>query len=100
MLRIYDLSVQQTFDLLVSLEVKNWYLCLGTPDHRYVAELGLGNPSRFLLMARSNEVRTPRNSPSDVIDPEWPAHDFEDLFGQFLNLRASSSSPGSHTFQR
>ena len=98
-IRIHDLSAKQTFDLLVALEVRNWYLCLGTPDHRYLAELGLGSPSRFLLIAKSNEVCTPRNTPSSVIDPEWPAYDFEDLFGQFVNLRASSS-PSSHTFQR
>ena len=100
-LRVYDLSVQRSIDLLISLEAKNWYLHLGIPDHRYVAELGLGDgKSRFHLIARSNEVQTPRDSPSDVVDPEWPVKDLEDLHRLFGNVRSSYSSPSSHSFQR
>ena len=104
MLRVYDLTAQRSFDLLVSLEVKNWYVHLGTPDHRYVAELGLGDgQSRFLLIARSNEVQTPRDSPSDVIDPEWAGRFLEELYrslGSAPSSLSSFGSPSSHNFLR
>ncbi len=102
LLRVYDLTTKNSFDLLVSLEVKNWYVHLGTPGHRYVAELGMGDgKSRFLLIARSNEVETPRDSPSDVIDPEWYSKDLDELYRLIGITRAtSSSSPGSHSFPR
>jgi len=97
-MRIHDLSASRSFDLLVSLETKNWYLHLGIPDHRYVAELGLGGGrSRFHPIVRSNEVETPRDSPSERVDPEWNARDFEELYrlsgGGFPGL----GSPGSHS---
>lgn len=80
-MRVHDLDAKHFFDLLVSLEAKNWYLHLGTPDHRYAAELGIGDGhSRFYLIVRSNEVRTPRDTPSDVIDPEWDGRDFDELY--------------------
>lgn len=80
-MRIHDLDAKRFFDLLISLEAKNWYLHLGTPDHRYVAELGVGDGhSRFYLIVRSNEVRTPRDTPSDVTDPEWEGRDFDELY--------------------
>ena len=95
MIRVYDLTRRHSFDLLVSLEVKNWYLHLGIPDHRYVAELGLGDgKSRFLLIARSDEVQTPRDSPSEVIDPEWPCKDMKELY-RLWDRGASWSSPAS-----
>ena len=104
MLRVYDLTAQRSFDLLVSLEVKNWYIHLGTPDHRYVAELGLGDgKSRFLLIARSNEVQTPRDSPSDVIDTEWAGKLLEELYrslGSAPSSLSSYSSASSHNFLR
>ena len=98
-LRVYDLTAHRSCDLLIFLEAKNWYILLGIPDHRYVAELGLGDgKSRFLLIARSNEVQTPRDSPSDLIDPEWPVKDLEDL-SRAGNDR-NQSSPSSHSLQR
>src|SRR3989338_3247361 len=58
MIRVHDLDQKHSYELLVSLEVKNWYLHLGVPDHRFVAELGLGDgKGRFFLIARSNEVQ-------------------------------------------
>lgn len=81
MIRVHDLDAKRRYDLLVSLEARNWYLHLGTPDRRYLAELGLGDGrARFFLIARSNEVKTPRDSPSQVIDPEWNDRDFEEIY--------------------
>ena len=96
MIRVHDLDGQRYYDLLISLEAKNWYLHLGTPDRRYVAELGIGDGnSRFYLIARSNEVRTPRDSPSNIIDPEWNDRDFEEIYRLSGGGDTGLSSPGS-----
>jgi len=95
-MRIHDRDAKRSFDLLVSLDVKNWYLHLGRPDHRYVAELGIGDGnSRFYLIARSKEVRTPRDSPSEVIDPEWNDRDFAEIYRLSGGGDVRLSSPGS-----
>ena len=99
MMRIYDLDAKRSYHLLISLETKNWYLHLGTPDHRYVAELGLGDGNtRFYRIARSNEVRTPRDSPSEEIDPEWNARDFEEIYRLSGSGNGGISLPGSLFF--
>ena len=101
MMRIHDLDVKRCYDLLISLEAKNWYLHLGTPDHRYAAELGLGDgKSRFYLIVRSNEVRTPRDSPSYVIDPNWKDRDFDEIYRLSGGGKPGLSSPGSIFFPR
>lgn len=96
LVRIHDLDSKHSWDLLISLEAKNWYLHLGIPDRRYAAELGLGDGnSRFYLIVRSNEVRTPRDSPSERIDPEWDPRDFEELYRLTVAGKAGPSSFGS-----
>jgi len=101
MMRIHDLEAKRSYDLLISLEAKNWYLHLGMPDHRYVAELGLGDgKSRFYVLIRSNEVRTPRDSPSRVVDPEWKDKDFDEIYRLSGGGDKGLSSPGSAFFPR
>jgi len=101
MMRVHDLTAKRSYDLLVSLEAKNWYLHLGTPHHRYDAELGIGDgDSRFYLIARSNVVQTPRDSPSEVIDSEWSDRDFEEIYRLSGGGQARMSSPGSLFFPR
>jgi hypothetical protein len=95
-LRIHDLDAKRSYDLLISLEAKSWYLHLGIPDHRFVAELGIGDgKTRFYLMARSHEVKTPRDSPSEEMDPEWRDRDFEEMYRLSGGGQAALSSPGS-----
>lgn len=100
-MRVHDLDSKRSYDLLISLEAKNWYLHLGVPDHRYVAELGVGDGNkRFYLIVRSNEVRTPRDSPSEVIDPEWEAREFDEIYRLSGGGQAGSSSLSSPIFPR
>lgn len=100
-IRVHDLEAKRSYHLFISLEAKNWYLHLGTPDHRYVAELGIGDGnSRFYLIARSNEVRTPRDSPSEVVDSEWSDRDFEEIYRLSGGGQPGLSSPGSIFFPR
>ena len=101
MIRVYELDVKRQYSLLVSLEAKNWYIHLGTPDRCYAAELGLGDGERrFFLIVRSNEIRTPRDSPSDLIDPEWSGLDFDEIYRLSGGGQTGLSSPGSLFFPR
>jgi hypothetical protein len=42
-----------------------------SPDRPYVAELGWMDGDRFNVARGSNSVRTPRDRPSNAVDPEW-----------------------------
>ena len=100
-IRVHDLDTKRFFDLLISLEAKNWYLHLGAPDHRYMAELALSDGySQFYLIVRSNEVRTPRDSPSEVVDPEWNDRDFIEIYRLSGGSNIGLSSPGSSFIHR
>lgn len=80
-LRIHNMNTASFFDIDVSLHAKNWYVHLNLPDTEFEAELGLmGSDGTFHLIVRSNRIRTPRNRPSDVIDPEWAPDNFEELY--------------------
>lgn len=82
-LRVHNLDMNQHYDLEVRFESHKWYLDLGNPDQSFEAELGvLDSQGKFHSIVRSNRIRTPRNSPSSVIDPEWALseQDFERLY--------------------
>ena len=80
-LRIHDLDRGGYDDLEVQLEAKNWYLHLARPNTSFEAELGLlDSYGKFHLIAKSNRIRTPRDTPSDVIDPHWGANEFNELY--------------------
>ena len=80
-LRIRNLDLGEERELDVQIEAKNWYLQLGQPNTSFEAELGLVDSAGcFHLIARSNRIRTPRNAPSDVIDPNWNPDDFDLIY--------------------
>ena len=59
------------FDASVHSSTNNWYLNVH-PNRRYTAELGYFSPmGKFICLARSNTVTTPRATVSEVIDEEW-----------------------------
>lgn len=79
-LRVHDVTdvdfngtnALRTFDIDISNGANNWYINVERPNRSYCAELGLVGPDgRFVLLSRSNVVRTPRAGPSEVIDEEW-----------------------------
>ncbi|MCR4401254.1 MAG: DUF4912 domain-containing protein [Firmicutes bacterium] len=79
-LRVHDVTdvefdgtnAHRTFDIDVSCGANNWYINVDRPNRSYCAELGLIGPGgRFVLLSRSNVVRTPRAGPSEIIDEEW-----------------------------
>ncbi len=80
-LRIHNLDQNSFQDLDIDLISKNWYIRLGVPDTSFEVELGLiDSKGKFHLIAKSNRIRTPRNSPSSKIDPHWDARDFDEIY--------------------
>lgn len=83
-LRVYDVTgvdfptqpAHRAFDISLSGLATNWYIPTDAPSRSFVVDLGLlANTGRFLLLARSNQVTTPRFGPSDVIDEAWMTTD-------------------------
>jgi hypothetical protein len=105
-LRIYDvtevdfdgLNDHGHYDIGIYERVGNWYINTGMPGRSFIVDLGLKTQDgRFITLARSNSVRTPRDSVSDVMDEEWmvPDSDFERIFalsGGLSTLTGASSA--------
>ena len=88
-LRVYDvtdlkfngLNANNFFDLDVSLEARNWYVHVNGANREWIFDLALvDSDGKFYLIARSNRVKTPRDTPSDVIDEEWMISDFDEIY--------------------
>lgn len=80
-LRVHNVDQGHSFDLEIDLQAKNWYVHVGEPNTTFEMELGLLDPyGKFHRIARSGRVRTPRDSPSTVIDPEWDASNFDEIY--------------------
>ena len=101
--RVYDVTGVQFdgrnavgyFDQDVHELVGSWYFDLGRPAHSFIADLGLLTPDgRFLTLARSNSITTPRDGVSDVVDEEWMLADEE-----FWKLYGFPGGPSSAQLQ-
>lgn len=100
-LRIYDVTnrnfdgtnANSFFDLDINFDAGNWYLEVGKPDRSFLVEIGIRDQyGRFYVIARSNVVRTPRDTPSDVIDEEWMSREFELLYAASGGFKIGISS--------
>ena len=82
-LRVYDSTEQpwKSFDITVSYGTRNWYINVPTSNRTYIVDIGFLSPDgRFIAMARSNAVTTPRDGMSDIIDEEWMVVDFDRIY--------------------
>ena len=82
-LRVYDASSEpwSSFDIEIFGGARNWYINVPQPNRTYVVDIGyLAPDGKFVVMARSNAVTTPREGPSDIIDEEWMTIDFERIY--------------------
>ena len=79
-LRVYDVTdlffdganAHSFYDIGVYDTVGDWYVNTGEPGRSFIMDLGLKAPDgRFITLARSNAIRTPRDTVSDVLDEEW-----------------------------
>jgi hypothetical protein len=63
-----------SFDVNVDLAAGNWYVQLWSPERRYWVELGVNRPGgKFVPLARSNVVETPR---------AWPMAEVKERFAR------------------
>jgi len=105
-LRVYDVTdrdfpaqpAHRFMDIPLSSLANNWHIHVDAPNAEFIVDIGLlTRQGRFLLLARSNRVRTPRFGPSDVIDDAWMAPDelYWKLFGLAAGLGGSSGPLGA-----
>lgn len=100
-LRVYDVTgftasaapTNVLTDIALSAMASNWYIPLQAPERVVVIEIGLlTQGGRFITLARSNRVTTPRNTPAQVIDPHWSTTEEEFLTLASLALARPGSS--------
>jgi uncharacterized protein len=91
-LRVYDVTdiefnganAHKYFDIDITSEAGNWYIRVGEANRSWCVDLGvITSDGKFIMIARSNVVATPRDTASDVIDEEWMSidEDFLKLYG-------------------
>jgi hypothetical protein len=74
---------------------KNWYLQVNRPDTNFVAQLGYyRQDGSFEVLARSAEVRTPRDTLSPNTDARFVTIPFHVSFRELFELIASHVQPG------
>jgi len=74
---------------------KNWYLQVNRPDTNFVAQLGYYRPDGgFEVLARSAEVRTPRDTLSPNTDARFVTIPFSVSFRELYDLIAAQAQPG------
>jgi len=83
-LRVYDLNGKKRrhYDIAVNPDARNWYINVA-PETRYQLAIGLISPGgKFISIAVSNIIETPRAGVSDVIDDRWmvPEELFDKIF--------------------
>lgn len=95
-LRVYDTtdeSQKTSFsDVVLQNMVKCWYLNT-QPNHSYFVELGLlHKDGRFICLAKSNHVTTPRSGMSEIIDDQWMSIDFDKMYALSGGFQVGKSS--------
>ncbi|HVP58139.1 MAG TPA: DUF4912 domain-containing protein [bacterium] len=83
------------YDIPIEGGATNWYINTRIPNRSYCVEIGLLSRSgRFVLLARSNCVTTPRDAPSDVIDDQWmiPDREFDKVYALSGGFKLGASS--------
>ena len=74
---------------------KNWYLQVNRPDTLFVAQLGFYRPDGgFEILARSAEVRTPRDTLSPNIDARFITIPFQIPFHELYEMISAQALPG------
>ncbi|HDQ25534.1 MAG TPA: DUF4912 domain-containing protein, partial [bacterium] len=80
-------------DITVTGDANNWYINVWEAGRSYIVELGFRTESgKFILIARSNTVGTPRDRVSDKTDEEWMTVD-ED-YDELMKASGGSGTAG------
>jgi len=71
-LRVYDTTANNTWDIDVGFSAKNWYIHVWQDNADYRAELGIiSSKDHFISLVRSNIAHTPPKSASQRNDLIW-----------------------------
>lgn len=93
-LRIYEITPEgekQTFDFDLRGWVRSWYIHTPSSGKNWVAEIGIvAKTGEFFPLAKSNSVKTPTHSMSDICDEEWMCP--EDLYYRLFTYETGTSS--------
>jgi hypothetical protein len=73
---------------------KNWYLQVNRPDTQFLAQLGFYRNGSFEVLARSSEIRTPRDDLSPNTDLRFVTIPFHLTFDELYQLISSHLEPG------
>ena len=87
------------FDVTLTPEARNWYINVGGPGRAYRVDIGLLTESgKFVCLASSNIVSTPRDRMSDVLDERWMSlpSEYEEMYVLSGGLTKGVSSPELH----
>ncbi len=95
-LRVYDVTsnkgLPSFFDIFLQGMASNWYIEV-QPNRSYLVEIGLlHRDGRFVALARSNQVTTPRAGMSEVLDEEWMDIDFDKIYALSGGFEVGKSS--------
>ena len=95
-LRVYDTSEEgkapSFSDIILQNMVRSWYINT-QPNHSYYVEIGLlHRDGRFICLARSNQVTTPRSGMSEIIDDQWMSIDFDKMYALSGGFQVGKSS--------
>jgi hypothetical protein len=79
---------------------KNWYLQVNRPDTQFIAQLGYYRADgSFEVLARSAEIRTPRDDLSPNTDASFVTIPFHLSFHELYELISSQAQPGEELAQ-
>ena len=99
-LRVYDITQggpdkpDSFFDIELNFYTDNWYIDVGMPDRRWMAELGLRTVSgKFFTLVRSNSVWTPAFGVSEFVDEEWMLPD--EVYFKLIGFTGPGGQAGS-----
>jgi hypothetical protein len=95
-LRVYDVTEEgktpSFSDIVLQNMVRSWYLNT-QPNRSYFVEIGLlHRDGRFICLARSNHVTTPRSGMSEIIDDQWMSIDFDKMYALSGGFQVGKSS--------
>ena len=83
------------FDLDIEERARNWYVHAGRPGAAFEVEIGLkAADGRFVPLARSHRVATPRDRMSDVLDEQWLSlvEEYEQMYALSGGYRTGGGS--------
>lgn len=95
-LRVYDTTEEgktpSFFDIVLQNMSTCWYIN-AQPNCSYFVEIGLlHRDGRFICLARSNRVTTPRSGMSEIIDEQWMSIDFDKMYALSGGFQVGKSS--------